>query len=62
MEINVEQLRHDLIDYFGTAKEFYPMAIMDIAKVERASVEELVNIAIKNGFDINDYIVNDYSL
>ena len=62
VEIDIEQLRRDLIDYFGTASQYFPVAIMDISRVENASPEELINIAINNGFDINDYIVNDYSL
>ena len=62
VEINIEQLRRDLIDYFGTASQFFPVAIVDISRVENASPEELINIAISNGFDINDYIVKGYSL
>jgi hypothetical protein len=35
---------------------FNPMAIMDLSRVESASDEELVEIALKNNFDLNKYI------
>lgn len=58
MTIDIETLRKDLIDYFGTAMQFNPMAIMDLTKVENASPEELVEIAQDNNFDLNDYKIN----
>ena len=54
--IDYEKLRKDLIDYFGTAMSFSPMAIMDLSRVESASDDELVEIAKRNGFDLNKYI------
>ena len=56
VEIDIERLRNDLIDYFGTAMQYNRIAMMDLINVERASYEELINIAIRNGFDINDYV------
>lgn len=58
MTIDIETLRKDLIDYFGTAMQFNPMAIMDLTKVENASPEELVEIAQDNNFDLNDYKIS----
>ena len=58
MTIDIETLRKDLINYFGTAMQFNPMAIMDLTKVENASPEELVEIAQDNNFDLNDYKIN----
>ena len=58
MTIDIETLRKDLIDYFGTAMQFNPKAIMDLTKVENASPEELVEIAQDNNFDLNDYKIN----
>ena len=55
--IDVDELRSDLIDYFGSATPMYPVAFMDLINVENASPEELVQIAIQNGFDLNDYRV-----
>ena len=53
--IDYERLRNDLIDYFGTAMTFNPMAMSDLISVERASNDELVEIALKNNFDLNKY-------
>lgn len=58
MTINVEALRRDLEDYFGTAAfSGLLMAMMDLSRVENASPEELVRIAQKNGFDLTKYRV-----
>ena len=58
MNIDIEKLRNDLIDYFGTAMASgFGMAVMDLSRVERASDEELINIALDCGFDLNDYVV-----
>ncbi len=58
MNIDIEKLRSDLIDYFGTAMASgFGMAVMDLSRVERASDEELINIALDCGFDLNDYVV-----
>lgn len=57
-EIDIERLRRDLIDYFGTAMyNGSPQAQILLSKVENASPSELINIAQNNGFDINDYII-----
>ena len=57
MQINIEKLRKDLIDYYGTATfGGFPAAIMDLSKIERATYSELIQIAQQNGFDINKYI------
>lgn len=61
INIDIERLRQDLIDYFGTATAVYPVAIMDVIEVENASNYKLIEIAKSNGFDINDYIVEPYT-
>ena len=53
--IDIDSLKKDLIDYFGTASSYNPMAIMDISKIECASNKEIIDIAIKNGFNLYDY-------
>mgnify|MGYP003289661293 CR=1 FL=1 len=53
--IDYEKLRNDLIDYFGTAFTLNPMAMVDLLRVQNASDEELVDIALKNNFDLNRY-------
>ena len=54
--IDYERLRRDLIDYFGSAMySGLPLAIMDLSRVENASYEELIKIALNNNFDLTDY-------
>lgn len=56
-EIDIERLRKDLIDYFGTSLFVYsPLAIMELSKIERASDEELIQLAQNNNFDLNKYV------
>ena len=57
-EIDVSRLRRDMKDYYGTAMfNGFPMAVMDLSKVERMSDRELVELAQKNGVDLREYIV-----
>ena len=56
-EINIKELKQDLIDYFtGAAFNVSPVAFMDLTIVESASDEEVIKIALDNGFNLNDYI------
>ena len=56
-EINYEQLRADLIDYFGTAMIYgFGAALIDIEEIEQASNEKLIQLANQNGFNLNDYV------
>ena len=58
--LDIERLRRDLIDYFGTAMtNGLGMAEIDISDIQDASPEELIRIARKCGFNIYDYI-EDY--
>lgn len=60
MEIDIEKLRKDLIDYYGTAMfNASPLAIIELTKVENASPQELINIALKNNFDLTEYETNN---
>lgn len=56
--IDYEKLRKDLIDYFGSAMAFNPIAMADLVRVESASDDELVEIARKCNFDLNKYYKN----
>lgn len=56
LKIDIEQLKKDLIDYFGSAVPYNGVAIMDVIAVEHADAEELVNIALQNGFNLDDYV------
>ena len=55
--MDIEHLRKDLINYFGTAMSFMPIAVMEISRVENATKEELIKIAKENGFDLSKYEV-----
>ena len=55
MNIDFEKLREDLIDFFGTAMGAFPIAVMNVAEVEKALERELIRIATQNGFDLSDY-------
>ena len=57
MELDIDRLRDDLKDYYGTAMfNASPMAVIDLGKVERASEQEIVDLAQEQGFDLRDYI------
>lgn len=59
MNIDIEELRKDLEDYFGSAMfNAGEVAMIDLQEIEKASEEELINIAISNGFNLNDYKTN----
>ena len=57
MRIDIAALRTALIDYFGTAMFCSPVAVIELARVEKAAPEELIEIAEKNGFDISRFCV-----
>ena len=55
-DIDVESLRRDLIDYFTSAMfAVSPVALVDLTRIENASDEEIVQIAIENRFDLERY-------
>ena len=55
--IDTQRLRKDLIDYYGTAMTGgFPMAVMDLSRVERASDRELIELARKKGVDLGKYV------
>ena len=56
--VDIESLRKDLIDYYGSAIfNASPLAIIDLTEVENASDEKLIKIAIANNFDLSKYII-----
>ena len=59
LEIDIKKLRNDLINYFGTAIfNTSPIAIIELSKIENASPEELIHIALKNNFNLSEYQLN----
>ena len=58
-DIDTDRLRRDLMNYFGAAMSVFTVAMMDVIDIENASEEELIRIAIRNGFNLEDYEIND---
>ena len=56
MNIDYEELRQDLMDYYGTAKEFNPLAAVDLIEVENATNSELIYKARSIGIELSNYI------
>ena len=55
-QIDTDRLRRDLMDYYGTAMfNGFPMAVFDLSRIERASDEELIEIALNNGVELGEY-------
>ncbi len=42
---DIERLRKELIDYYGTAAQFYPQAYLEIEKIKKMSDEEILSLA-----------------
>lgn len=56
VNVNIEKLRSDLYDYFGTAMvNVSSLAMTELEKIEKASLYELIVMAEKNGFDLEKY-------
>lgn len=56
MEIDLSRLRSDLEDYYGTAVfSGMPMAVIELGQAQSASPQELVDMALRAGFDLGRY-------
>lgn len=56
--IDIDMLREDLKNYYGTAAcNVFPAAMMDVWEIDRMSDEEVVRKAHDAGFDIIRYQV-----
>ena len=53
--IDFKKLRYDLKIYYGSAIIVTPIDIMNVIEIERCSNERLIEIALKNKFDLEDY-------
>lgn len=62
MIIDGDKLREDLMNYYGSATPFYPVAIMDVARVQSASPEELLEIANRNNVDLSTYEIKSKTI
>lgn len=60
MLINIDKLRRDIIDYYGTAMASgLDVAVMDVIDAENASLGELLELARRAGIDLKDYEEED---
>ena len=60
MVIDIQKLREDLEDYFGTAAaNGFPAAYMNVKEVEDMSNAEVVKLAEKLGFDLREYEIRE---
>lgn len=57
-EYDIERLRNELIDYYGTASMIYLAAWADLMKVKNASDEEILQIALADGYNLDNYKKN----
>ena len=56
-KIDVERLRNDMMDYYGTAIfNDFAMVAMNVEFIEMASDQDLIAIAQKEGVDLSKYL------
>ncbi|MBP3445316.1 MAG: hypothetical protein J6K23_05205 [Bacilli bacterium] len=60
-EIDINKLKQDLKDYYEAAYFTlgYGAALMDSFDLDNLSDEEIINKAIDNGLNIENYIINN---
>ncbi len=57
MELDINRLRKDLMDKYGTAMfSGFPAAVMDLSRIERMSDQEVLETAQKQGIDLSKYM------
>ncbi len=60
MTIDIQRLRNDIKDNCGTAMvNGFPMAVIDLAKIERMSDQEIVEYALKKNMRLDKYIIQE---
>lgn len=60
-EIDINKLKKDLKDYYEAVYFTlgYGAALMDSIDIDKLSDEELINKAIDNGINLENYIINN---
>lgn len=53
--IDFKKLRYDFKNYYGSAIIVTSIAIMNVIEIEGCSNEKLIEIALKNKFNLADY-------
>lgn len=61
VEIDINKLKQDLRDYYEAAYFTlgYGAALMDSIDIDKLSDEEIINKAIDNGINLEQYIINN---
>jgi hypothetical protein len=60
MKIDIEKLRSDMMDDYGTAMfSGFPMAVVELSQVENASPQALIDMAERRGIDLSEYADDD---
>ena len=61
VEIDINKLKQDLKDYYEAAYFTlgYGAALMDSFDLDNLSDEEIINKAIDNGINLENYIINN---
>lgn len=59
VNIDIEKLRYDLMDFYGAGTPFMPAMIMEVINLENASDEEVLKEAIKQKVDLSKYVEQD---
>lgn len=58
MDYDFDELRNDLMDYYGSAMQYFPMAVMELSDVENASEDKLLEMAKDAGLNLEDYLLD----
>ena len=53
-ELELQVLKQELMDYYGTAMTYYPQAVIDLSELEHASAGEIVQKAKELGIYIDE--------
>ena len=54
-DYNIDGIREELYDYYGTARTVYPIAEADLIDLSNKSDYEILMIAINIGVDVDKY-------
>lgn len=58
-DFDYDGLREELVNYYGTAQYYNPLAQADLVYVSSCSRDELIIFAINNHFNVSKYVKGD---
>ncbi len=59
MNIDIEKLRQDLIDYFSTAINPFDADLKGVEEIEDLSSDKLIELATSSGFNLELYKIEE---